>query len=52
MDCGFDKLRGLKDDYKWPYSNYEVFRKAYKNQLIAVKDEECLDNDINIERLF
>ena len=52
MDCGLDKLRELKDDYKWLYSNYEVFRKGYKNQFIAVKDEEHLDNDINLERLL
>jgi hypothetical protein len=52
MDCGLDKLRGLKDDYKWLYSNYEVFRRDYKNQFIAVKDEEHLDNDINLERLL
>ena len=52
MDCELEKLRELKDDYKWLYSNYEVFRKGYKNQFIAVKDEEHLDNDINLERLL
>ena len=52
MDCELDKLRELKDDYKWLYSNYEVFKKGYKNQFIAVKDEEHLDNDINLERLL
>jgi len=52
MDGGLDKLRELKDDYKWLYSNYEVFRKGYKNQFIAVKDEQHLDNDINLERLL
>ena len=52
MDCGLDKLRELKDDYKWLYSNYEVFRKCYKNQFIAVKDKAHLDNDIYLERLL
>lgn len=52
MDCELEKLRELKDDYKWLYSNYEVFKKGYKNQFIAVKDEEHLDNDINLERLL
>lgn len=52
MDCELDKLRELKDNYKWLYSNYEVFKRTYKNQFIAVKDEEHLDNDINLERLL
>ena len=52
MDCELEKLRELKDDYKWLYSNYEVFKKGYKNQFIAVKDEGHLDNDINLERLL
>lgn len=52
MECELEKLRELKDDYKWLYSNYEVFKKGYKNQFIAVKDEEHLDNDINLERLL
>ena len=45
MDCELDKLRELKDNYKWLYSNYEVFKTTYKNQFIAIKDEEHLDND-------
>jgi hypothetical protein len=52
MDCELDKLRELKDNYKWLYSNYEVFKRTYKNQFIAIKDEEHLDNDINLERLL
>ena len=52
MECELEKLRELKDDYKWLYSNYEVSKKGYKNQFIAVKDEEHLDNDINLERLL
>ncbi len=52
MDCELEKLRELKDDYKWLYSNYDVFKKGYKNQFIAVKDEGHLDNDINLERLL
>jgi hypothetical protein len=52
VDCELDKLRELKDDYKWLYSNYEVFKRTYKNQFIAIKDEEHLDNDINLERLL
>jgi hypothetical protein len=52
MDCELEKLRELKDDYKWLYSNYEVFKKVYKNQFLAVKDEEQLDHDINLERLL
>lgn len=28
------------------------FRKDYKNQFVAVKDEEHLDNDINLETLL
>lgn len=52
MDCELDKLNELKDNFKWLYSNYEVFRKDYKNQFVAVKDEEHLDNDINLERLL
>ncbi len=52
MDCELDKLRELKDDYKWLYSNYEVFKRTYKNQFIAIKDEEHLDNDIDLGRLL
>lgn len=52
MDCELDKLRELKDNYKWLYSNYEVFKTTYKNQFIAIKDEEHLDNDTILERLL
>ena len=52
MDFELDKLRELKDNYKWIYSNYEVFRKEYKNQFIAIKNEPHLDNDVDLERLI
>ncbi len=52
MDFELDKLRELKDNYKWIYSNYEVFKRNYKNQFIAIKDEEHLDNDIDLDRLL
>ena len=52
MDFELDKLRELKDNYKWLYSNYEVFKRNYKNQFIAIKDEVHLDNDIDLERLL
>jgi hypothetical protein len=52
MDFELDKLRELKDNYKWIYSNYEVFKRSYKNQFIAIKDGEHLDNDIDLETLL
>ena len=52
MDFELEKLRELKDNYKWIYSNYEVFKRNYKNQFIAIKDEEHLDNDIDLETLL
>ncbi len=52
MDFEVDKLRELKDNYKWIYSNYDVFKRNYKNQFIVIKDEEYLDNDIDLERLL
>jgi hypothetical protein len=52
MDFELDKLRELKDNYKWIYSNYEVFKRNYKNQFIAIKDGEHLDNDIDLETLL
>ena len=52
MDFELDKLRELKDNYKWIYSNYEVFKRKYKNQFIAIRDEEHLDNDIDLETLL
>jgi hypothetical protein len=52
MDFELDKLRELKDNYKWIYSNYEVFKRNYKNQFIAIRDEEYLDNDIDLETLL
>ena len=52
MDFELDKLRELKNNYKWIYSNYEVFKRNYKNQYIAIKDEEHLDNDIDLDRLL
>ncbi len=52
MDFELDKLRELKDNYKWIYSNYEVFKRNYKNQFIAIRDEEHLDNDIDLETLL
>jgi hypothetical protein len=51
MDCNMDELSKLKDSYKWIYSNYETFKKNYKNQFVAVKDTEYFDNDSNLERL-
>jgi len=51
MNCNMDELSKLKDSYKWIYSNYETFKKRYKNQFVAVKDTEYFDNDINLERL-
>ncbi|HKR74821.1 MAG TPA: hypothetical protein VJR94_12010 [Candidatus Nitrosocosmicus sp.] len=51
MDCNMDELTRLKDSYKWIYSNYETFKKSYKNQFIAVKDTKYFDNDSNLERL-
>ena len=52
MDFELDKLKELKDNYKWIYSNYEVFKRNYKNQFIAIKDGEHLDNDIDLETLL
>ena len=52
MDFELEKLRELKDNYKWIYSNYEVFKRNYKNQFIAIRDEEHLDNDIDLEKLL
>jgi hypothetical protein len=52
MDFELDKLRELKDNYKRIYSNYEVFKRNYKNQFIAIKDGEHLDNDIDLETLL
>jgi hypothetical protein len=52
MDFELDKLRELKDNYKWIYSNYEIFKRNYKNQFIAIKDGEHLDNDIDLETLL
>ena len=52
MDFELEKLRELKDNYKWIYSNYEVFKRNYKNQFIAIRDEEHLDNDIDLETLL
>jgi len=52
MDFDLDKLRELKDSYKWIYSNYEVIKKNYKNQFIAISDEQHLDSDNDLERLL
>ena len=52
MDFELDKLRELKDNYKWIYSNYEVYKRNYKNQFIAIKDGEHLDNDLDLETLL
>lgn len=52
MNSEINKLHKLKDDYKWIYSIYEIIGKNYKNQFIAVKDTEHIDNDLNLERLL
>ena len=52
MNSEMDKLHELKDDYKWIYSNYEIIRKNYKNQFVAVKDTTHIDNDSNLEQLL
>ena len=51
MDCNIEELTRLKNNYKWIYSNYENFKKSYKNQFVAVKDTKYFDNDSNLERL-
>ena len=51
MDCNIEQLTRLKNIYKWIYSNYENFKKSYKNQFVAVKDTKYFDNDSNLERL-
>lgn len=51
MNCNMDELTRLKDSYKYINSNYETFKKYYKNQFVAVKDTEYFDHDSNLERL-
>ena len=51
MNCNTDELTRLKDSYKCINSNYETFKKYYKNQFVAVKDTEYFDNDSNLEKL-
>ena len=51
MNCNTDELTRLKDSYKYINSNYETFKKYYKNQFVAVKDTEYFDNDSNLEKL-
>ena len=46
-----EKLQKLKENLDWFDSNYKNFKKDYKNQYVAVKDQRFLDNDINLDRL-
>ena len=51
MNYNIDELTELKDSYKTIYSNYEAFKRSYKNQFVAVKNTKYFDNDSSLERL-
>ncbi len=57
MDLGIinmdiDNLQKLKDNFDWFYSNYNLLKRDYENQYIAVKDREFLDNDTDLHTLI
>ncbi len=51
MDYNIDELTELKDSYKKIYSNYETFKRRYKNQYVAVNSTKYFDNVSSFERL-
>ena len=51
MNYNTDELTELKDSYKRIYSNYETFKRSYKNQFVEVKNTKYFDNDSSFERL-
>ena len=36
---GFVKFEMLRDNFKWFYSKYEVLKRDFNNQYIAVRDK-------------
>ena len=51
MNYNIDELTELKDSYKRIYSNYEIFKRNYKNQYVAVKNTKYFDYDSSLEKL-
>lgn len=48
----FEKFEKLKSNFDWFYTNYEELRRDYINQYVAVKENRCLDNDYDFEKLL
>ena len=51
-DRDFEKYEKLKDNFDWFNSNYEVLKRDFSDQYVAVWDKMQIDNDYNFELLI
>ncbi len=52
INLNIDNLQKLKDNFDWFYSHYDLLKKDYENQYVAVKDKKFLDNDRDFDMLI
>lgn len=48
----FEKYEKLKDNFDWFNSNYEVLKRDFSDQYVAVWNKRQIDNDYNFELLI
>ena len=48
----FEKYEKLKDNFDWFNSNYEVLKRDFSDQYVAVRNKGRIDNDYNFELLI
>lgn len=47
-----DKLERLADNFKWFILEYDVIKKEFKRQYVAIREKQIVDSDTNLERLI
>ncbi|MDN5847608.1 MAG: DUF5678 domain-containing protein [Candidatus Nitrosocosmicus sp.] len=46
-----DKLERLAKNFEWFHSHYDMLKKEYDHQYVAIQDRQILANDAEFERL-
>jgi hypothetical protein len=47
-----EKLKNFNRDLMWFKANYDEIKSHYKGQYVAIKDEEIIDSDTDVMKLF
>jgi hypothetical protein len=51
-DKELDRLKRFKKDLDWFQNNYNDLKNDYKNEYVAIKDENLIDHDVNLNHLL